>query len=544
MAEESLFVRIKASGKEAISEFNKTAAAADESGKKTSSGWAKASKGMQVAGAAIAAVAVAVAVKSVEMADQYETAHAKMEVALKNTGSSWAAMGKQVDAVSDSSTKFGYTKTDVESALATMTTGMGSAQKAMANFQLVEDLAAKTGKPLADAALAVTKASEGQLRPLKQLGVDLPVAAGGALKVKTAYIALGAEQTKLKQLQGAYHSGLISGSAYLKQYATDTAGLQTAQQKFNDVSTSGTTILSSLGTMLAGSASAQADTFAGKVKSMKAELSNVEIEVGMKLIPVLTKMLGWVQDGVTWFTKGGTAADVLKVAIAALAGVILVYNVGLLAVKAATVVSTVATGAATAAQWLWNAAMTANPIGIVVVAIAALAAGVVYAYKHFGRFRGVINDVWGALKAVGSWLASTWSSIWGGMSSVVSDAVGTVAHIWNDTMGALFHGEHFGVGPFSVTLPDLRIPGYALGGMIPGPVGTPQLAVVHGGETVIPAGVRSGGNAGGTTINVTINTQTAIGTSSEFQQAVMRALRQAGSTKNQSANYGQQVQFT
>ena len=33
-----------------------------------------------------------------------------------------------------------------------------------------------------------------------------------------------------------------------------------------------------------------------------------------------------------------------------------------------------------------------------------------------------------------------------------------------------------------------RLPGYATGGVVPGPLGAPQLAVVHGGETIIPAG--------------------------------------------------------
>jgi hypothetical protein len=36
--------------------------------------------------------------------------------------------------------------------------------------------------------------------------------------------------------------------------------------------------------------------------------------------------------------------------------------------------------------------------------------------------------------------------------------------------------------------------GYALGGVVPGPIGAPQLAVVHGGETVIPVGGSGGGN--------------------------------------------------
>ena len=52
----------------------------------------------------------------------------------------------------------------------------------------------------------------------------------------------------------------------------------------------------------------------------------------------------------------------------------------------ATAAMTAATTIATAAQWLWNAAITANPIGIVVVAIAAFVAGIialgVWIYKN------------------------------------------------------------------------------------------------------------------------------------------------------------------
>lgn len=55
----------------------------------------------------------------------------------------------------------------------------------------------------------------------------------------------------------------------------------------------------------------------------------------------------------------------------------------------------------TAAQWAWNAAMNANPIGLVIAGIAALVAGVVYAYNHFEGFRNVINAAWEKIKAFG-----------------------------------------------------------------------------------------------------------------------------------------------
>jgi hypothetical protein len=52
----------------------------------------------------------------------------------------------------------------------------------------------------------------------------------------------------------------------------------------------------------------------------------------------------------------------------------------------------VATKAITAAQWLWNAAMTANPIGLIIVGIAAMIALLVVAVKNWNE--------WGAALAI------------------------------------------------------------------------------------------------------------------------------------------------
>lgn len=65
---------------------------------------------------------------------------------------------------------------------------------------------------------------------------------------------------------------------------------------------------------------------------------------------------------------------------------------------AMTVVHTTASIAANAAtkvwaatQWVLNAAMEANPIGLVVVAIGLLIAGVILAYKHSDTFRAIVQ---------------------------------------------------------------------------------------------------------------------------------------------------------
>lgn len=59
---------------------------------------------------------------------------------------------------------------------------------------------------------------------------------------------------------------------------------------------------------------------------------------------------------------------------------------------------------ATISQKGLNAALMANPIGAVVAAIAALVAGVVYAYNHFEGFRNSVQSMWSKLRELWSML--------------------------------------------------------------------------------------------------------------------------------------------
>lgn len=67
--------------------------------------------------------------------------------------------------------------------------------------------------------------------------------------------------------------------------------------------------------------------------------------------------------------------------------------------------------AATAGQIAFNIALIANPIGIAVVAIAALVAAIVIAYKKSETFRNIVNSVWAGIKvgiaATISWITGT-----------------------------------------------------------------------------------------------------------------------------------------
>jgi hypothetical protein len=68
------------------------------------------------------------------------------------------------------------------------------------------------------------------------------------------------------------------------------------------------------------------------------------------------------------------------------------------------------TKAWTAAQWLLNIAMDANPIGLVVIAaVGLLATGFYLAYTHIKPFRDFINGLWADMRGFYDWLTAVWN---------------------------------------------------------------------------------------------------------------------------------------
>jgi phage-related protein len=106
-----------------------------------------------------------------------------------------------------------------------------------------------------------------------------------------------------------------------------------------------------------------------------------------------------------------------------------------------TIASTAATGATkamTIAQWLLNAALTANPIGLVIIALAALAAGLVIAYNKSETFRNLINGAFNSIKNtlnifknwLGSVFTTDWSQKFGVMGNILNGYIATIRNIF------------------------------------------------------------------------------------------------------------------
>ena len=115
--------------------------------------------------------------------------------------------------------------------------------------------------------------------------------------------------------------------------------------------------------------------------------------------------------------------------------------------RAALIAGVAATKAVTAATWLLNAAMRANPIGIVVTLLVALGAGLVLAWKRSETFRNIVLGVWESVKAG---ISAAWDSIKGvfegiknGIESVkswFSDRGTQISDAWNGMRDRLSAG--------------------------------------------------------------------------------------------------------
>lgn len=144
------------------------------------------------------------------------------------------------------------------------------------------------------------------------------------------------------------------------------------------------------------------------------------------------------------------AGDALNLVAETSVGRFIAQTAASVAHRTASIAGAVATGAMTAAQAALNAVMAVNPIVLVVVALAALAAGLVFAYKHsetfrnivdgaFSRARDVVEAAAGAVEDIIGWFKDlpgeareAWSAVADAVGDKVGDAVGFVEDLVDD----------------------------------------------------------------------------------------------------------------
>lgn len=139
-------------------------------------------------------------------------------------------------------------------------------------------------------------------------------------------------------------------------------------------------------------------------KSQKV-LALMATEMGQRLLPAITSVTRGIISFVNIIREVPEFVSENRTSFAALGLAILAFNGHLIVATASSILHSaqqkaqaIWTTSATTAQLYLNAAMTANPIGVIVAALALLVAGLVAIYNNSTTVRGVISGLWEVIK--------------------------------------------------------------------------------------------------------------------------------------------------
>ena len=340
---------IKAIADEAIAKFkdvnkelDKMGGKADEAGGKVDR-LSHASKVATAGVLALGAAFVGFAAYGIKEATEAEQVMTSLGQTMSNVGINTEANRKQVEALAESYIQLGFADDEAAAGMDTLLRTTGDLQKSQDLLAISADYARAKHISLADASAVIGKASMGSAKAFKDMGIVLDTSLPKAQAVDKA----------MKELAGT----------------------------------------------VGGQAQAYTKTFAGQMAIMKEEFNNTAEALGTFLIPMLKNAMEFIRDGIKFIKDHATAFTILGTAVLGVTFALAAYNITVKTVTAVTkawaiisgVAKTVMTGLTTG-QWALNAALNANPIGLVVAALVLLGTTIFILWNKFEGFRkGVVK---------------------------------------------------------------------------------------------------------------------------------------------------------
>ena len=346
------------------------------------------------AAAALGAIGVG-ALKAAEAAEATSTANARLETTLRNAGDASgeaAAAAKQyADAL------------EAQTGVSDETIKAG--QAVLATFHNVSDEAGRASGAFDRATAAA---------------VDLSAAGFGS--VESASMMLGkALQDPLKGMGALAESGVTFTDAQKAMVESMVAT--------GDIAGAQNIILQEVEGQVQGTAAATvnaSDQMRNAWQDALAALGGTDEATGQ-----LTGLAKASQDAAAWVERHSTAVVLGIKVVAAFAATILVTNLALKAYRTAVLLMTAAQTAArvasvawTRAVWLLNVALLMNPIGLVVIAVVALVAAFVLAYKKSDAFRAAVDRL-------GASISGAFASAFGAAGRAVHALMGKLRAAWD-----------------------------------------------------------------------------------------------------------------
>ena len=186
------------------------------------------------------------------------------------------------------------------------------------------------------------------------------------------------------------------------------------------------------------------DNFKNATGQLQASVVSAGQKILEKFGPTMVDVINNAADSVKkvsdnfigvidWFNKGGPAVDIVKSLAVAIGTVVAIMTVW-------SAVTTVAT----AIQTLFNAVLAANPIGLIVLAIAALVAGLVWFFTQTETGKQIWADftkfLSEAITNIGNWFKDLWNGIvatFSGIGQWFGDRVNDIKNFFSGIPGAI-----------------------------------------------------------------------------------------------------------
>jgi phage-related protein len=261
------------------------------------------------------------------------------------------------------------------------------------------DMAAMFGGDATQAMEAITSALKGERDPIEKYGVSLNEA---AVKAK------------------AVSMGLADSKGNIDDYGKKMATMALIMEKTADAQ---------------GTFKKEQGTMAGSMQTLGAEFTDLKANLGEKLLPVVAEFSKILMGVVTFISQNTSWLIPLATGLVAIVAGFKAWTIAVEVWKAATEI-------ATGIQWLFNAAMSANPIGIIIIAIAALVAAFVLLYTKVDWFRAGVDTaidavvaafqwLWDMIQKVYHWISDNWPLLLAILTGPIGIAVKLIVDNWD-----------------------------------------------------------------------------------------------------------------
>ncbi|MBZ2167015.1 hypothetical protein [Methanobacterium spitsbergense] len=223
--------------------------------------------------------------------------------------------------------------------------------------------------------------------------------------LSSVYRVLQIEQALMMTRQLLSTAYTYAQTAAQAAYALATEGVSGALAVLRGVTTLEIGTAAAHATAINGTTIAQNE---GRLATIGASLARAENTVQTGLSTAATTLLTAATSAYNFATGGSVLSTVGA-------------GASRLALAVASGAATIATGALSIATGILNVIMDANPIMLIVLALAALVAGLIWAYNNVKPVHDAVNWLWGLLTSFWSWMTGSagsgdiWNWLWKGV---------------------------------------------------------------------------------------------------------------------------------